>query len=130
MMPQQPVQQPIQQPVQQPQNDSKNLGLANLTIAQIGGSIVVVGSIVMSAFSAWSNLNKELDAQKATFAQHVELSKRDNDDLNEKIHELKASTAESKLQTQKQFELLDKHIQDLDSTVTNMYQKMMTSKRM
>ncbi len=115
---------PVPQSAQQSVNvDTKNVAQTTLTLQQLGGIIVVVGSVLLSGFSAWSNLNRELDDQKITFDQFKVQISKDIDDVQQNVKELKKINEEMKVQTQKGNEALDHRIQDLDASVTQIYQK-------
>lgn len=121
---QQPQYSPQYSPVQQSMPvDTKNVAQTTLTLQQLGGIIVVVGSVLLSGFSAWSNLNRELDDQKINFDQFKVQISKDVDDVQQTVKDLKKINEDMKLQNQKSNEALDHRIQDLDATVTQIYQK-------
>lgn len=116
-------QHPPQPPTPASSNGDKNAASATLTLQQIGGIIIVSGSLFVSGFSAWSNLNKELDIQKNNFDQFKIQIGKDVDDVQSTIKELKVINENMRLQNQKTSEALDRRIQDLDTSLTQIYQK-------
>lgn len=124
------VPQPIPQPIQSlpptavaTTPDSKNVANTTLTLQQIGGIVVVVGSILISGFSAWSNLNRELDLQKNNLVQFKTSIEKTIEGVDNSTKELKKLTETMQAQNQKANEELNRQIQSLDSSVTQLYQK-------
>lgn len=95
----------------------------SLTLQQIGTIAIVVGSIIISGFSAWTALNKDLDAQKSSFVSFKESISKDVIGLEKTISEIKKANDDLKLENKKSFDVLESRIQDLDTTVTQIYQK-------
>lgn len=116
-----PPQQPQQS--QSSQSDTKNVAQHTLTLQQLGGILVVVGSVILSGFSAWSNINKELDIQKNNFDQFKVQISRDVNDVQDNMKELKRITEDMRAQNQKTFDALAQRIQDLDTSLAQIYQK-------
>ena len=105
-----------------------NLGQGTLTLTQIGGIIVVLGSLTFSGFSVWGNLNKELDIQKNNLTLFKESINKDVDLLQKNVIELKRLSEDMKVQQQKSSDSLERRISDLDSTVAQIYQKVSSKK--
>lgn len=97
-----------------------------LTLTQIASILVVVGSVIVSGFSAWSNINRELDLQKNNLETFKTQNTKDVDNIESSIRDLKKTIEESKIQTQKSNEQLDQRIQNLDTTVSQLYQSIKT----
>lgn len=118
---------PQYMPPQTPQAPSiapkDNVAQHTLTLQQLGGIVVVLGSVLVSGFSAWSNLNKELDIQRNNFDQFKTIISRDVDEVQSSMKELRRLTDEVKLQDQKTKEMLERRIQDLDTSLSQIYQK-------
>ncbi len=102
---------------------SKNIANSSLTLSQIGGIIIVLGSIAISLFSAWSGLNKEIDSQKNLLEQFKQQIARDVMLLEKNIQELKSVNLSIQTEDKVFEETMEKRLQDLDSTVSQIYQK-------
>ena len=107
-------------------NDSKNVAQSTLTLTQIASILVVIGSVIISGFSAWSNLNRELDLQKNNLETFKAQSNKDVDNIETSIKDLKKTIEDAKNQTQKSNEMLEQRIQSLDASVSQIYQKVTT----
>ena len=105
------------------QTGKNDIADTTLTLQQIGGIIVVLGSLVFSGFSAWNNLNKDIDSQKVSFEQFKTQVSKDITDIQASVIDIRRINEDIKLQNQKTYEALDRRIQDLDTSVTQMYQK-------
>lgn len=112
-----------QTPVQPVVPQVENIAQTQLTVQQMVGIVIVLGSVAISGFSAWSALNRDLDSQKSTFVAFKDSISKDVDGLGKDIIEIKHLTSELKTDNQKTVDTLDKRIQDLDTTVTQIYQK-------
>jgi hypothetical protein len=102
---------------------SKNIANSSLTLSQLGGIVIVLGSIAVSLFSAWSGLNKEIDTQKNLLEQFKQQIGRDVSILEKNIQELKSINSSMQIDNKTREETLEKRIQDLDSTISQIYQK-------
>lgn len=101
----------------------ENITQSTLTLQQIAGIIIVLGSILVSGFSGWTALNKDLDNQKAAFSAFKDSIGKDVNGLEKNLIELRELNNEIKLDNKKTAESLEKRIQNLDQTVTQIYQK-------
>lgn len=110
-------------PVVAPVPDSKNVAQTTLTLQQLSAIVVVVGSVLLSGFSAWSNLNKELDIQKNNLDQFKTQISKDVDDVQSNMKDLKRLNEDMRAQNQKTAEALEHRIQELDASLTQIYQK-------
>lgn len=102
---------------------SKNIANSSLTLSQLGGIVIVLGSISVSLFSAWAGLNKEIDTQKNLLEQFKQQIAKDVSILEKSINELKTINSTMHNDDKNRIENLDKRIQELDSTVSQIYQK-------
>lgn len=100
-----------------------NIAQGSLTLTQIGGILIVLGSLLFSGFGVWSSLNKEIDTQKSTFVIFKDSISKDIDSLNRSVADLKHFNEDLKSQNQKSFDGLDRRIQDLDASISQIYQK-------
>ncbi len=117
---------PPQQPP--PMQDSRNVAQATLTLQQIGGIALVIGSILFSGFSAWSNLNSALDIQQNNFDQFKGQIGRDLNNMQDNIKELKRISDEVRTQNKQTADSLEHRIQELDASLAQIYQKISSSK--
>jgi hypothetical protein len=104
-------------------DDVKNVTQTTLTLQQFGGIVVVLGSIALSGFSTWNNLNRELDIQKNGFEQFKVQITKDMDNAQESIKDLKRLQDTVKGENVVLTDNINKRIMELDATVSQLYQK-------
>lgn len=97
---------------------------ATLTLKEIGSIVVFVIGVAGTVFSAWNNLNRELDLQQNNFAQFKEHISKDVDGVVKTIDELKKNLEKINDVGIKNTTALDARIQELDASVAQLYQKL------
>jgi hypothetical protein len=110
------------------QHPSNNAGQSTLTVTQMAGIIVVIGSVIVSGFGTWSNMNRDIDLQKNNLETFKNQNNKDLDTIESNIKDIKKSIEENKAQTQKYNEQLDQRITALDATISQLYQKVVNAK--
>lgn len=101
----------------------KNIAQTTLTLQQIGGIIIVLGSVLVSGFSAWNNLNKEIDIQRNSLEQLKLQISKDISSIEKILIENKRDNTEIFARLQKNQESIDTRINEIDSTVMQIFQK-------
>ena len=105
----------------------ENITQSTLTLSQIGSIVMAVAGLIFGGFSAWNNLNRDIELEKNNFASFKESIVKDMDGLEKTLDELKKANNELKLDNKKSLEVIDRRIQDLDNTVSQIYQKVSSS---
>lgn len=103
--------------------ETKNVGSTTLTLQQFGGIVVVLGSIILSGFSTWNNLNRDLDQQKTSAEQFKIQINKDIDGISSDVKDLKNLQELIKNDNKQLADSLNKRITELDASVTQLYQK-------
>ena len=114
--------QPYQPPATSPADTKAST--ATLTLKEIGSIVVFVIGVAGTVFSAWNNLNRELDLQQNNFAQFKEHISKDVDGVVKTIDELKKNLEKINDVGIKNTTALDARIQELDASVAQLYQKL------
>lgn len=120
--PQPAVSQPVVPPTVPP-TDPKNVALNTMTLQQFGTVALVLGSVFFGGFNYISNVTREVDTQKTNFEQFKSQMSKEIDDIQGSIKELKRIHDETKIQHQTAHDAIERRIQDLDTSVTQLYQK-------
>jgi len=103
--------------------EPKNVGSTTLTLQQFGGIVIVLSSILLSGFSTWNNLNRDLDLQKSTSEQFRAQITKDIDSISSDVKDLKNIQETIKNDNKLLADTLNKRIAELDASVTQLYQK-------
>lgn len=111
-----------------PPPEINNAAKSTLTLQQVTTMIVALGSILIGGFSIYNALSREQDAQKYNIEQIRATSVKDNLALFESMKEFKSLNNQQQVSLQKSIEALDRRVGDLDSTVSQLYQQMSTTK--
>lgn len=111
----------MQPPLQQP--DQKNVAQNTLTLQQFGTIVLVLGSVLFGGFNYVSGFTREIDTQKTNFEQFKSQIGKEIDDIQGSIKDLKRINDETKLQHQTAHDAIERRIQELDTSVTQLYQK-------
>lgn len=106
-----------------PTPDQKNVAQNTLTLQQFGTIVLVLGSVLFGGFNYISNFTREIDTQKTNFDQFKSQIGKEVDDIQGSIKDLKRITDETKILHQTAHDTLERRIQDLDTSVTQLYQK-------
>ena len=123
-----PYQQPMAPQVVQSSGPSEhNAAQSTLTLQQIGSATLVIIAFVFSVASVWNSLSRDLDLQKNNFEQFKVQTLKDFSNIDVAIKELKKINEDTKAQTLHATETLDRRLQDLDSTVAQIYQRVSTT---
>lgn len=112
-----------QPPVQPPQPDQKNVAQNTLTLQQFGTIVLVLGSVLFGGFNYVSGFTREIDTQKTNFEQFKSQIGKEIDDIQGSIKDLKRVNDETKIQHQTAHDAIERRIQELDTSVSQLYQK-------
>lgn len=104
--------------------DNKNITQSTLTLSQIGGIAIVIVSIFGSGINIWASMNKQIDEQKNSLENFKQQITKDLNNMDNGLTELKKINQSMHVENKQTFEQLEKRIQELDATMTQIYQKM------
>lgn len=115
-----------QQMMQQPQKNNRNdneIIKSTLTVEQIFKSIPMIVGAAGVIIAGWYSLQTEVAKQKDNFSEFKVQIAKEISGLQESIKELKNYNDIVRIENKKISEDLNNKIQELDSTVMQMYQK-------
>ncbi|PPD52540.1 MAG: hypothetical protein CTY12_06255 [Methylotenera sp.] len=112
-----------QAPPPPPATDQKNVALSTLTLQQFGTIVLVLGSVLFGGFNYVSNLTREIDTQRTNFEQFKSQIGKEIDNIQGSVKDLKRITDETKIHQQTSQDAIERRIQDLDTSVNQLYQK-------
>jgi hypothetical protein len=102
---------------------TKDVTQATLTLKELGGLLIVLGSVLFSAFSAWNNINNDIDSQKNDFAQFKIQITKQIEDITISLKQITKLQEDSRKENQLSNEAMNSRIQELDTTISQIYQK-------
>lgn len=101
---------------------------STLTLEQLGKSIPFIIGLAGVLISAWYNMTGEIDRQKTSFEQFKVQIQKDIETVQSNVKELKMSNEQLKLENKKTNDEISSRINELDTTVTQIYQKLSSPK--
>lgn len=118
----------MQQQKSHSKEEDSTITKSTLTLEQLGKSIPVIIGAVAVLVSAWYNMTGEIERQKNSFEQFKIQIQKDIESLQFSVKELKTANELLKVENKKATEDISTRINELDSTVTNIYQKLNSQK--
>ena len=94
-----------------------------LTLKELGTLVVVILGIATTLFSGWNDLNRSIANQQNNLEQFKEQVSTNLQNLKITVEETKKLSDKSTETTSKAITSIDAHIQELDTSVQQLYQK-------
>jgi hypothetical protein len=114
-------------PVQQPADDH-NASTLQMTLKEWGGVSAFVLGILFTIGSAWNNISRDIDTQELVFSQFKEQLTKQVEEINMHIVEIKNANEKIHDVDRKDLVALELHVQELEGSVNQLYQKLREKK--
>lgn len=106
----------------EPQVDH-NVSSATITIKDLLQAGAVIATVIFGGFGIWNNLSQELITQKLESKAYREQNTKEVESISATLKDLKLQLEQMKNSHDKDTSEIERHVQELDSTLTQLYQQ-------
>jgi tetrahydromethanopterin S-methyltransferase subunit B len=108
--------------------DNHNASSLHMTLKEYGGITTMLIGVIFAGSSLWNNLTRDIETQKMVFSQFKEQVLEQVNDINTHINELKQVNDKLQDIDKKDMAEIVARIQELDTSVNQLYQKLREKK--